>query len=619
MNKIDARSKTIRELLEKTKYSIDFYQREFKWKKEHVTALFDDLEAKFRSEYEEGHDPRKVQEYPHYFLGPIIISRKNNTNSIVDGQQRLTTLTLLLIYLNNLQAELQKSDPTLRQVEIKSLIFSEKFGAKSFNIDVDERASCMEALFINSQFDPEGITESVHNILDRFNDIVQLFPEPLKNHTLPFFIDWLIECVDLVEIVAYSDDDAYAIFETMNDRGLRLSSAEMLKGYLLANVEDDSQKQKANDLWRRRSFEFLQLADGDEKEAEEFFKTWLRSQYADSIRERKKDAKNEDWESLGTRYHKWVRDEHKKLKLVNPKDFSEFILRDFDYYSNIYMKIWKSALDITPGLEYIYYNSENNFTLQDVLIFASISPDDDTATVDKKIRLVAGYIDIFIARRIVNFRTLSYSSIVYTMFNLMKEIRHKPVKELAQLLKTKVANMEESFAGVKDFYVHQQNRGYVHILLARITHHIAQKCGIDSNILIYLDRTVKHPFQVEHIWANDYEQHKSEFRNEYEFSEFRNRFGGLILLPDDFNKSYGKKKYIEKLDAYLGQNVLAKTLHPEWYKNNPSFLQYKTQSSLPFKAYPTEFTKASLNERQELYRLICEEIWSPSRFDLEIQ
>ena len=100
MNRIDARSKSISQLLEKTKYSIDYYQREYKWKREHVTALLDDLETKFLSEYEEGHEPRKVQEYAHYFLGPIIISRKNSTNSIVDGQQRLTTLTLLLIYLN---------------------------------------------------------------------------------------------------------------------------------------------------------------------------------------------------------------------------------------------------------------------------------------------------------------------------------------------------------------------------------------------------------------------------------------------------------------------------------------------------------------------------------------
>lgn len=618
MSKIDARSKSIREVLEKVKYSIDFYQREYKWKKEHVAALLDDLETRFSSQYDENHQPRKVQEYAHYFMGPIIISRKNGANSIVDGQQRLTTLTLLLIYLNNLQAEMLKANPSFRQVEIRNLIFSERFGIKSFNIDVDERATCMEALFNNSPFTAEGATESVRNILDRFDDIVQLFPEPLKNHALPFFIDWLTECVDLVEVVAYSDDDAYAIFETMNDRGLRLSSAEMLKGYLLANITDDVQKRQANALWRKRTFEFLELADGDEKEAEQFFKDWLRSQYADSIRERKRDAENEDWESLGTRYHKWVRDERRKLRLSGTEDFARFILRDFEFYSSASMRIWKAAMRLTPGLEYVYYNSENSFTLQDVLILAPLKPSDDPDTVDKKIRLVAGYIDIFIVRRVVNFRTLSYSSIVYTIFNLMKEIRHKSVSDLAQLLKEKVLTMEESFAGVKGFYVHQQNRRYVHLLLARITHHVAEQCGIDSDVMRYIDGTVKHPYQVEHIWADDYKHYESEFSNEHEFGDYRNRFGGLILLPDDFNKSYGKKPYSEKLDGYLGQNVLAKTLHPKWYESNPSFLRYKDSTGLPFKPYPDEFTKASLDERQELYRLICEQIWRPARFDREL-
>ncbi|MEM2125995.1 MAG: DUF262 domain-containing protein [Candidatus Methanosuratincola sp.] len=611
MNKIDARSKTIRELLEKVKYNIDYYQREYKWKKEHIIALIDDLTTKFLEQYEEEHEPQRVQQYAHYYLGPIIISRKNGINFIVDGQQRLTTLTLLLIYLNNLQT----ANPQLRQVEIKSLIFSEKFGVKSFNIDVDERASCMEALFNNTPFDQEKSTESVRNILDRYDDIVSLFPDQLKNKALPFFIDWLIECVDLVEIVAYSDEDAYAIFETMNDRGLRLSSAEMLKGYLLANIDDDQQRKQANDLWRERSFEFLKLSDGDERETEDFFKTWLRSQYADSIRERKRDAKNEDWEILGTRYHKWVRDEHKRLGLEKSKDFSDFVLKKFKHYSTIYLNLQRFATKLTPGFEYVYYNACCNFTLQDVLILASIRPDDDPATIDKKIRLVAGFIDIYIARRVVNFRTLSYSSIVYTMFNLMKEIRHKSPDELAQLLKSRVDAMEETFNGVKEFYMHQQNRWYVHILLARITNHIESKCETFSDFTKYVDRNIKHPFQVEHIWADDYEQYKSEFGNQYEFAQYRNRFGGLILLPDDFNKSYGKKPYKEKLDSYFGQNVLAKTLHPKWYENNPSFLSYKASSGLPFKAYPDAFTKASLDERQELYRLLCEEVWSTKRFE----
>ena len=47
-----------------------------------------------------------------------------------------------------------------------------------------------------------------------------MFPDELRGEALPFFVDWLMENVHLVEITAYSDDDAYTIFETMNDRGL---------------------------------------------------------------------------------------------------------------------------------------------------------------------------------------------------------------------------------------------------------------------------------------------------------------------------------------------------------------------------------------------------------------
>ena len=55
----------------------------------------------------------------------------------------------------------------------------------------------------------------------------------------------------MVEITAYSDEDAYMIFETMNDRGLSLSPTDMLKGYLLANI-DEAKRTAANTRWRQK-------------------------------------------------------------------------------------------------------------------------------------------------------------------------------------------------------------------------------------------------------------------------------------------------------------------------------------------------------------------------------
>ena len=245
MREILGKAKTVRELLKGVKYSIDYYQREYGWHDKQIRELVDDLSGKFLEDYQPDHERSKVADYPRYFLGSIIISKKDGGNFIVDGQQRLTSLTLLLILLRNLQRDRPK------QVNIDELIFSEKFDQKSFNIHVDERTPAMEALFDDQLIDVTDRPESVQNLVQRYRDLEEAFPDDLRGDALPYFIDWLLENVHLVEITAYSDDDAYTIFETMNDRGLSLSPTDMLKGYLLANM-NEQKRTAANSCWRDR-------------------------------------------------------------------------------------------------------------------------------------------------------------------------------------------------------------------------------------------------------------------------------------------------------------------------------------------------------------------------------
>ena len=153
---------------------------------------------------------------------------------------------MLLIVLHNRQGE--RTD----RVKLEDLIFSEKYGKKSFNIDVPERTLCMEALFMENSFDGSDESESVQNIEARYDDLAEMFPEEIDEQALPYFADWLIENVHLVEITAFSDQDAYTIFETMNDRGLSLSPLDMLKGYLLASIPDAERRSAAARVWRER-------------------------------------------------------------------------------------------------------------------------------------------------------------------------------------------------------------------------------------------------------------------------------------------------------------------------------------------------------------------------------
>jgi uncharacterized protein with ParB-like and HNH nuclease domain len=604
--------KSVRALLS-AKYGLDFYQREYEWKRENIEELFNDLETKFMSAYSPDHAREQVQNYPHYFLGTIITCLEASKKSIVDGQQRLTTLTLLLIYLHHLQSE----------VSVKELIFSERYGRKSFNLDVRERSECMDALYEVGTFDANGHKDlSVQNLVARYTDIQEQFPESLTGDVLPYFVDWLVDNVDLVDIEAGTDDDAFTIFETMNDRGVSLDSTDMLKGYLLGNINDvdadneHERKSRANELWKTHIRDLREVMQARKEGYAAFFKDWLRAKYAETVREGSKGAKNRDFENID-KFHRWVRDERNRIGLRSSQDFYTFITKNFDHFARHYLRIMRASEKFDPAFEYIFYNAYNGFTFQPSLLLAPITLDDDEQTVATKMRLVSGFIDIFVVRRIVNFRTLSYSSIKYTIFNLIKRIRDKDADELARILRDEVASIPETLDGVRSFWMHQQNRRQVHYILARMTYHIEQQSGIPSSFATYVSRDIKKPFQVEHLWGNIYERHEDEFPSVEQFQRYRNNLGGLILIPKGFNQSFGADTYEEKVAHYYGQNLLARTLHEQCYHKNPSFRTYMQRSGLPFQPYG-RFRKADMDERQELYRMICEEIWSPDRFDREL-
>lgn len=602
MREILGKARTVRGLLNGAKYSIDYYQREFKWGEKQVKELIEDLVDQFLDDYRPEHTREMVESYGHYFLGSIIITRKNGINYLVDGQQRLTSLTLLLIHLNNLRK--QNSDLSITKID--ELIYSEKFGKKSFNLNVPERAACMEALFEQHSFDANDQPESVQNIVNRYEDIAQNLPPEVAEEALPFFVDWLIENVHLVEITAYSDEDAYIIFETMNDRGLSLSPTDMLKSYLLANIEDETQRNSANSFWRRR---ILEMNEVDKDVAADSFKVWLRSQYANTIRERKKGATPKDFGLIGTEFHRWVRDNHGDIDLHDSSDYARFIQQDFNFYSRQYLRLLEASSSPVPGLEHVLYNAHHGFTLQYVLLLAPLTPGDRADVVDLKLGLVAKFVDILVTQRLWNFRSIAYSTMQYAMFLVMRNIRGLDPKALAVKLRETLDEEEDGFATNDRLYMHQQNRWYLHRILARMTDYIEQQSGMPSRYMEYVSNTGRDRYEVEHIWAGKPERHEDEFSHSVDFLDYRNRLGGLLILPKSFNASYGASTYADKLPHYNTQNLLARSLHPLCYEHNPGFLKFVEASGLPFQHH-NEFKKADLDARQELLAELAEQIWN---------
>lgn len=602
MKEIKGKEKSIRMLLENARFSIDFYQREYKWEAKQLQELIEDLTGKFGDSYQEGDDRFAIQNYENYFLGSIILCEKEGTKFIIDGQQRLTTITLLLIFLkNHLKNEKQK-------IKLSSLVFSDVYGKESFNIDVEDRKACMNTLFSGQTCDTTNATESVQNIVNRYFEIEPLLSDEFNEESLIFFSDWLLQNVYLVEITAYTDEDAYTIFETMNDRGLSLNPLDMLKGYLLACITDPDKRNKALTTWKQWSEKLRTLGKDEDSEA---FKTWLRSQYAQTIRERKRGATAKDFDKIGTEFHRWLKDNAEQVKLKKSDDFFNFINRDMQFYLREFIRLKNASQQLTSGLEPIFYNAKMAFTLQFPLLLAPLTPEDTEETIKKKYYVVAAYLDTLIARRIWNFKSIAYSTMQYAMFNLMKEVRGKSVTELVALLTIKLKEDTVTFATNDRLRVHQQNRYYIHHILARITDFVETSAGMPSHFPEYIAEG-RNRFEIEHIWADHPERHVDEFPHAMDFEEYRNRIGGLLLLPKTFNSSYGDLIYTDKLPHYYSQNLLARSLHPDCYSHNPGFIRFKEEKQLPFTPHPA-FKKKDLDERQELYRKLAELIWSPDR------
>ena len=612
MKRIGSAARVIRELLAGAKFQVDYYQREYRWGRKQVQELLDDLEGAFLDNYRPGAERDAVLDYSHYFLGSVIINKPATGPAfIVDGQQRLTTLTLLLMHLYR---ELDEEDEGTKNA-VANCIYSSQVGRFSFNLDVPQRKSCMDDLFRGRQPNVAGQPESVSNIVTRYEQIQNGLSleetgpgeQPrIDKVALPFFADWLLEKVYLVEIEAASDADAYTIFETMNDRGLSLTPTEMLKGYLLANITNNEDRFAANEVWKQRITALQEL--GKEEDADSI-KSWLRSQYAEDLRERSRNAEPRDFERIGTEFHRWVRDKRGDIGLGRGADFSLFIRKDFDFYTRRYQEIRRAGDDLTEGLEEICYNAWHSFTLQYTVLMAPLRIDDNSTVIRKKLRLVATYLDILLARRIWNWRDIGYSTMSYAMFSLVRDVRRKAIQDLAQLLYSRL-NGEESFAGTW-FGLHQRNASKVHYLLARMTDFIEMRSDrLPSRYHEYIQRGGNDAYEIEHIWADHPEDHEDEFEHPENFQHNRNRIGGLLLLPKSFNSSFGDMEYTAKLEHYYGQNLLAKSLHPLAYENNPGFLAFVRNSGLHFRAH-TEFKKADIDARQDLYLRIAGRIWDP--------
>ena len=611
MQKID-KTDTLKTILSGRKYPVDYFQREYRWGQKQIEQMLADFQGTFEEFYDpDDHDtPEEVMNYGFYYMGCIICTG-GSKKKIIDGQQRLTSLTLLIIYLNNLQKETVKDEDLL--VPLDDMIYSKAFSKTSFNIDVADRGTCMQALLQKDKtYMP--VNESSQNMLDRYQDIEDIFPDELKGEALPYFINWLIEKVLLLEIDTPSDDEAHTIFLTMNDRGLSLNSAEMMKAYIIQQVAE-ADRIEVNRKWQDNINRIKNASSYDTSgmvntQDVEFISIWLRAKYANSMRDTKRGAKDEDYELLGDKFHTWVRNNARTaMGLVKPKDYKKFVLTEMTRITDIYLLMKGYGSKLTPGYEEVFYNANRDLSYQTMLAIAAIKNDDTDDIVKKKIQMTAKFVDDFATIRILNFKKVNWNTNKYLLFHVMRDIRNEDCKTIGMVYVRTLRRMDVTVEGITRFSLNRFSGRYMLHILARFTSYVNVLMGNPSHFEEYVDRKRQgNTYDIEHILPDKYEDYEDSFTDYEDFESTRNQIGNLILLTRDKNRSYQAMKYSEKVQKYAGDNILAQALNDTAYTNNPKFLTVVNKYG--FHAIP-DFSKQSIADRAEIYLRMASDIWNP--------
>lgn len=241
---INVDKRSVKQLLEtgkNKKFVIPEYQRPYAWSDEQIQVLFDDL-----SEYT--HNTNDDDEST-YFLGTIVSYEiENHEQEIIDGQQRITTLFLLLraIYTkleksgseadflkSQIVPTIWKQNPTTGEVDFdKILITSRVMG--------DEGNQEFANILITGQSDEK----SNNNYAKNYRLLQQLVDEYAAEQPLAFysFISNILNRAILLPITADTQDTALTIFSTLNDRGLALSDADIFKAKIYNHLDQIGKK-----------------------------------------------------------------------------------------------------------------------------------------------------------------------------------------------------------------------------------------------------------------------------------------------------------------------------------------------------------------------------------------
>ncbi|MEK6844300.1 MAG: DUF262 domain-containing HNH endonuclease family protein [Nanoarchaeota archaeon] len=515
---------TIGSLLKNNKFKIPKYQRYYSWDEQAIVFLEDILEIHSRKE--------------EYFTGPMIFSEDNKILTIIDGQQRLITSSIILSAIRDL-CNSRGLQETANSIGDKYLIEKEVYSSGDVRVSANRIDKELLDLIVKSKESYENKEKQIKSMLknnkidswknmwsffsycyNRLSDIISKLKENEADNVLKEIVKTFDELVKVIAIEVKDDLEAYLIFETLNDRGLPLSISDLLKNYLFSKIEEaeiDEFEIKWNNLSEDvNSNQFIQLI--------RYY--WISQRGFVRLKDLFKKIKLEIKDAIKAKSFIKSVEEFKKY-------YNQLVSPSFEYWKNQNVVNWLDDLHLC------------NFSQHIPVMFSLIQK--KNKSIEKELWVMYS----IIMRRILSGK--NPNELEQRLQKICAQINKEDYDSIKNLMNEINPSDEELVAAIttSEFLVSREKK------LARTILRLwnnNQSTEVDT----------KKELTLEHIWP---QSRKSELKESINV----HKIGNLTLLTSKDNIELGNKDLIDKLNILEHSDLeINKDLHKDISSANPN-------------------------------------------------
>lgn len=486
-------------------YQMPIYQRPYSWDKERVEQLWYDVLDAYKNHQED----QTID--PNYFLGSVVVVKKTNSYEVVDGQQRLTTLTILFCVLRDLALELAQKN--IISNSIRDLVEGKE--RLKLTTHLNNQALFEESILNQINFSANRKELAENRFLQTafyFRDLIHKAQD--INNSDDFipdfggFINYLFNKTTMIKIICYDEGFAIKLFTVLNDRGLDLTPADIIKAYLLQNLEEEK-RTSFIEVWKRIE-NTCKLSD---ESLQGIFNLYLYYLKTDNPK-------------------KSLQDELKQqFKDKNPQQ----VILDIEKFANNYLEIQNNSKDRQVSLlKYL----RHSIYWKAILTTAKHVDYPNYETLKK---LITGYYyQSWIAGGTTN-------RVKQTSFNILKKTKNKEsIEDIRNLIIENLQKYDDYKGLLSTDYAYWTNWLKPVLLAVEYFEH-------DEKEFIPISRDL----HAEHIlpagWNRDGLDWSLKFADD-EIPQILNSLGNLTLLSGTKNIQASNRNFVDKAEIYKGNN-----------------------------------------------------------------